>query len=412
MLGDRVNARVDARLDKNHYLIQIRGKTVSAESRLPLAIGEKLQLQVTRANHPVTMKILSPDSPTIQNNRQLTLEASRQQILKQDLPKQQPLTKLVQHLHSEFSSQASQVHELPKPALKIIEAFVRLTQSQQNLALPKQLQKAFAQSGLFFEARMAQQLNNNRSQIFTDIKSLLLQLKAQLNQTPVQTTNPRVIANLPLQTPARNPELMSGQSQQNIKPGTQEILPKASTRDIPPGFYTSSKKTVEQNQVQQKIISETRLNPVIELKQLVDASLSRIQVHQSHAVISDQHPQAVWATDLPQHDGEQYHSVHMEIHGESQNNPSLQQKNWVANLEFDLGEHGTMQVRLSLHGDEINTSIRADMQNTVHLIEQNLGHLKQRFNDIGLQSDEMQCLHGCKSEKRHYQAESLVDIQL
>lgn len=412
ILGEVLSAKVQTKHNSKNYDLQIRSKVLQVESSRLLKTGESLQLRVTQVKNPVILKIVDPASREFHNNQQKILEQSRHLLLRQSLPNQKPLQSLFKQLLSLSSEHAPDRSHITDKVQKIATEFHQLIQAYQKVATPKHVRQAIESSGLFLESRLANQvLGQNTHLPVVDIKSLLLRLSQQLNQlNTTESTAPN-----DQNSTARQPATMNNMfhTLQLKTPGT----PPGKLADPAEDNLITERKTVTdtQKQVTGEQTSNTvqSRSPVLaELRQQVDAGLSRIHIQQNNAVVSDTHPQAVWSMEIPVQDGKHIYTIGLTIHEDSRNYNSHKGKSWMTILELDLEHLGIVQVRLGLFDKEISASIWAEKSQTVKLIEANLEQLDRQLRGAGLKVNEIRCLHGRASPVNKYQPESLVDIQL
>jgi len=412
ILGDVLSARVIAKHDSKNYDLQIHGKLLQVESTRLLKPGEPLQLKVTQVNNPVILKVVYPGSREYHNNEQKILEQSRHLLLRQSLPNQKPLQSLFKQLFSLPSEHMSNKSHITDHVQKIATEFRQLIQTYQNLATAKQVRQAFESSGLFLESRLANQLQGQNTHLpVADIKSLLLRLSQQLKQQNSTDTAPLIDQKNTARQPAT---LNNGNHTLQLK--TPDSAPGKLAGFTEFNLITEPETgTVTQKQVASQLTStsvETRSTILTELRQQVDAGLSRIHIQQNNAVVSDTHPQAVWSMEIPIQEGKHMHTIALTIHEDSRNYNQYKGKSWTTTLELDLEHLGIIQIRLGLFDEKISASIWAEKSQTVKLIEGNLEQLVRQFGKTGLKVDEIRCLHGYATPVINYQPESLVDIQL
>ncbi len=410
--GEVLSATVTARLEAARYELQIRGQRIQAASSLNLKTGEVLQLRVDQAEpQALILKLMTRASagPRIDES-QLLLEQARVQLLKQALPRQQSLQPVFRQLHAMSLLPST----LPDKLQDISRTFIKIVQSYQHLSTPQQVRQAILSSGLFLESRLARQvLDGQTARPAPDIKSILLQL-GKLVQDPKPATAPL------RQHQVTGDKAIS--STIKAESGIQEVSGRAADRQLIKsaslsGHMNSAAERVPNSSQSSQPGHSITPDPaqrisLSELRQQVDAGLSRLHVQQNNAVVSDQHPQPVWSMEIPVHDGQQLDVFKLMIQQDGKHEQPQETPGWMTVLEFDLDRLGAVQVRLGLNGEHIRASIHADKAETMELFEDNLGLLASRFGKAGLKVEELRCVAGCLSLPSRQKIDTLVDIQL
>ncbi|MDX1519075.1 MAG: flagellar hook-length control protein FliK [Gammaproteobacteria bacterium] len=422
--GEILTARVHSRHDARHYDLQIHGRLLPVESSRPLKTGDQLQLQVTQTGNPVYLKIIGSGASETVRRDPGNIEQLRQLLLRQDLPRQKPLSPLFQKLQAVTSEPLRPAAGTPVDIKQLKTEIMELVLPRQKLGSPENLRKAFESSGLFLESRLAGQVRGkNTGTPMPDLKSLLLRLSDQLGQVNLpQKPAERATAGypktpIPLNTTSGNPG--TTRSHITATPSGKVSVAAGDSPTVNTSIRSRENGLVPPEQVQAKIqqssnnVPEQRIHVLHELRQLVDSGLSRIQVQQSHAVVSDTHVQPVWSTEIPVQDGRNLQSIHLSIREDSRHTPGEQgEPAWTAGLELDLGPLGMVQVRLGLVNDTVNASLWAEKQETADLISSNLVHLEHRLDHAGLKVDRIRCLQGCAPRVQEPGNGPLLDIQI
>ncbi len=434
--GDILAARVHSKQDASHYQLQIRGQLIAAESKQPLQTGDRLQLQVTRTTNPITLKILPPSIPAV-FSKAVSLEQARNQILKQDLPKQQPVGDVMRKLSTGFPNTTENLRAYPEAVTKSLHALRLVIESYGKADTPKQLRQAVQASGLFFESKLLQANQPKTANLpVLDLKSALLNMNkvlgsalstavsasaaAKVTPPPSATSKPshvtpaKILANTATVISETGTQQQASANQATARlPGINAgtaftATPSPVLTPVTGQSNTSNRKTP----VVLQSGSETRLPGMVELKSLVEAALSRLQVNQSQAVISESYAQPVWSAEIPLLDKKDMHTLALNVYqdGHKQNNEC--EGSWVAQLELDLDRLGTMTAKVMLNRDKITTTLWADSATTAQLIEQKLDYLDRRLHKSGLQVRHLQCLHGTAEPIPRPQTTALVDLQL
>jgi len=126
----------------------------------------------------------------------------------------------------------------------------------------------------------------------------------------------------------------------------------------------------------------------------VEAGLARIQLHQLSTLTDTQTPPTTWAGELPIRNNNHVDIFQFHIEKDSKSAHDPQQQSWCTWLSFNIKALGSMHVKISLSGNNIAATLWAELDSTVVLVRQNLGHLHQTLSMAGLNIQDMQCLHG------------------
>lgn len=161
-----LNADVDGKA-----LLRILGEKVLVETGMPLKQGQRLTVEVTSKNNGVQLEVkLSPTPAEVQA-----------QFLKLVLPKQQPLSNLLNNLNEYLLNMPPAQTASPKQAQlqQQLQLLVREIISQipttSDLKEPQKLQQVLQNSGVFLESKLA------RNQVLSsDLKSNLVKIAQQL----------------------------------------------------------------------------------------------------------------------------------------------------------------------------------------------------------------------------------------
>src|SRR5690554_852527 len=138
------------------------------------------------------------------------------------------------------------------------------------------------------------------------------------------------------------------------------------------------------------------------LLRLTAALLSRIQHHQFQSMgqtqtFTDGSSQTVWQLDLPLRDGQQFTQVQLRIQRDQaapnkrEGEPAPQ---WEIRLAFNLDHLGPLQAVARLYRSRVSTEFWAEQPDTLRLVNQELGQLRDRLLTRGLDVGELSCHRG------------------
>ena len=184
-VGQHISAEVTAILSQDKVTLRIGNVSLDAHTTLSAAVGQRLQLEVIRADNKIVMRIIPPD--TIANNSIIT------SAIRESLPKQQPLQAVLTVLNSAVSAPSN----LSPTVVILVKQLIGLIPELRSLTTPDGLKTAILNSGLFMENKLA---NIEKFQnIEADLKISLLRLLAQfkhLNDPGSKSINSAVEAGL------------------------------------------------------------------------------------------------------------------------------------------------------------------------------------------------------------------------
>jgi hypothetical protein len=184
--GQQMLAVVEAVLSENSFLLKLtdNSQLLRAQSQLTLSPGQILKLEVVTLGPTPELKILPPE-------RAVTPEkAAIEQALRQYLPKQQGLADLAPSLKQAVESTAGANAILPEALKKTVRAALDALPSKAALMEPEGLKQAIKNSGLFFEAKLANLAEGAQALTGNDLKSRLLALVDMLKNLEAQAETP------------------------------------------------------------------------------------------------------------------------------------------------------------------------------------------------------------------------------
>jgi hypothetical protein len=231
-LGAILDVVVQARMGENRFQLQRLpgGESLTAISQADLAVGQRLQVQVSRLGTLPELHILPAEPP----KPEVVPKALRELLPKQIDWKE--LTALVSRLPSSKSS------NLPGPVHLAVERLAAALPQAEKLMTPEGLQKAVRNSGVFLEASLASVLADGDGDGAplpeNDLKARLLNLLAVLQQEAggdarpqalKQASVPPPLGTTPSRTVAQAPEEAGDQAILNpdkVRPNSESALPK------------------------------------------------------------------------------------------------------------------------------------------------------------------------------------------
>jgi hypothetical protein len=178
-LGQQFSATVVERQGGGQYLLEVyqpgvrNGTMLRAMSVTALEPGQALRLEVVDNGPPPQLRILPPPEDDIQE--------TISQALRQFLPKQEDLHGVMERL-SRFAARGEDAGEakLPQTLREALRSVLGALPDKGALSTAEGLKRAIENSGLFLEARLAQQVETAESPQKTAPPSLAQDMKATL----------------------------------------------------------------------------------------------------------------------------------------------------------------------------------------------------------------------------------------
>lgn len=158
-------------------------------------------------------------------------------------------------------------------------------------------------------------------------------------------------------------------------------------------------------------------NDLGSLLRLTAALLSRIQHHQLQSMgqtqtFSDGSSQTTWQLEIPLRDGQQFNHVQVRIQRD-ESAPTPRQPEpvpvWEVRLAFNLDHLGTMQAIARLRNDKVSSELWAERQETLGLINSEIGALRDRLLAKGLDVGELSCHQGTPPPPRQPVQQGWID---
>ncbi len=263
------------------------------------------------------------------------------------------------------------------PALRqSIEQLQNSLPSFSQLSDPQRLARAMQNSGLGFEQRL---LNAQPGALPLDLKANLLRLVAQIApslHSLALATSPAGTA-LASSLPSMARSLLGALGQQSGRtPALSFPLPSRLAAEL-----------ADEGDVQN-------------LLKLAAAAISRLQTHQLSSLAQTQSAAdgpatTTWQMEIPLRD--QSTPLQVKIQQEpqdTQRDESERESVWRIDLAFDLEPLGALQVKAQLSRGQLSGQFWATQARTATLIEQELGHLRERLQGAGLTVGELSCRQG------------------
>lgn len=339
-------------------LLHIDGKRLPLNPpSLPLPAGQTLTLQVLNPGQPVALRVLD-------------VSLVSQQAVRDALPRQLPLSSLLAHLHSITDAAQSHSNKLPAEILQQVQQILDRLLRHDGVGRAEGLQQALANSGIFFEARLAEALRSNLSfaqtaqQLGGDLKGGLLGLLSLLLGLRIATGAPSThgAPKHPAEVPPPLP---------NSQPFAQPRMPANATSLLNLGLPQQLQELLRQ----------------------VDGGLARIQLSQL-ATNAEDDGRRSWLLDLPLRHGDQFDLLQIRIDEERRGKGRGSDSLWRVTLAVELEDLGEIHIRVTLSGGVISATFWAANDHTAELFTQHLGELQQRLQAAGLRVGNLSARHG------------------
>lgn len=348
------------RLVVNLLNTPLAGSKLALDSPLPLPVGSLLSAQV-QGSQSLNFLPLSGRLDQLALGQQLATQQNRQASL-------EGLFKGLQNLGEGGSALRGSIDKL----------LGALPDSAQ-LSTAKGLAQALENSGMLLEAKL---LHGQTAGLPQDLKANLLRLIAQM---------------LP-QLPGGAGGLAGLQDAitQNLPALARQILGingSGSARQQGLGFPLPSR-------LLQNLEGEADLEAVLKL---AAAAISRLQTHQLSSLAQTQvdangNLVTTWQLELPMRHQQDILPLQVKLQREESNAKAdkSEQKEplWRIDLAFDLPHLGPLQVRAQLLRGSLSSQLWAERADTTHLINAELGHLRERLQAAGLVVGELACSQG------------------
>ena len=340
-------------------LLELAGQRVAVQlsQSLPANIGQQLKLDVVSPGAIAALKILTPPVSAT-DNIPLALRAT--------LPRQAPLPPLLANLaliaressRSILPNGPRLIPPLPQTVVDLTRSIVDRLPNPQSMSTADGVKQAVAQSGLFLEARLAQ----------------TLQQPAQ-PQSAVPLT-----ANIPIDFKGGLLSLLvSLLSLVKATPST--LVPPTNTQTPNPLPLASHNPTTVQATLNQSMNLQQALT---ELLRSVETGVARLQLNQLVSSAPEEEGKRSWVMELPTRNGEHIDLIQLCIEKEKQQHEKKKTVLWTVTLSLSPKGLGSIQARVSLANNIINTRFWSKNPLVTAFIQENLPILKNRYREVGL----------------------------
>jgi len=365
-IGQQFQAKVLSQLPGKTLLkLDLDGSIVNAKTLIKSVPGQILHLEVVKLAPLPQLKLIgTPQTEDIVVR-----------TIRKLLPKQESSNSLQNQLLN-LTQSSSKLSTLPPSYRPIAVALANGFPQLKDIIRPEGLKKAFNDSGLFLENKLANEENFTKSHILFDTKANLLRLLGLLKNTTSQQLSPP-------QTQA----IMS-QGKPFIEPNNPSQI-----RQTPPPLL-----------VPEGVNFKNLLNQS-------EAVLAKVVLNQLASVPNDESGKQIWQLDLPFLNGQNAEITKLRI---IRDNGSRENKNnerkWTVVLQLNPPGLGAITCKVCLTGEKVDAFFWSGDDKSIHLIKNKLSLLKDRFQKAKLHPGHLgaRCGHS-PSESTVHIREPLVD---
>lgn len=384
--------------------LDINGLEVSTKAPLPLAAGDKLDLQVTQPGPPPQLRVLQ---------HQPAQEAPLDQALRQALPRggdAQLMARLGEALDT--LGNASGLSTSQREALSQLQAALP---NLRQLTDPAKLEQQMRASGLFLEHDLARGAPQPG-----DLKAALLRVLASLQQG----TMPSATQTMPQAQPAGTQAAAQGQTP-SAQPGsaapaggtpaasTGAAAPAQDMQHKPQGTYTRASlvdqaalaatrdtgpATAGRLPTAENALPQGQAAPLADtLRNAVEGALARVHLNQLTSLQTQGGDQPHWIMEIPLPTGREQTALHMRLEREGERKGaggSAGEQGWRLDLDFDLEPLGPLRASVLMRGEQLNVRLWAERQGTLHQVRENLDLLQAGLQRTGLEVAHLACYPG------------------
>lgn len=342
-------------------------------SQISLQAGQQLNLQVVQIKPNIMLSVIPPHgSASSASPHALTTHLLQLQ------PKQGGLTTLLAALN--LASQSSALHRAPRKVKGLIDRLVNSIASRSQIIQARGLRQAFHNSGLFLEAKLNDPRGSRHASVDRDLKANLLTLTHRLANSPSADG--------------------SGL--------TSRLLADAS----PPLPHRDARPTPQPRVQLNEAIALNPDSMQETLRQLGEAALARLTLHQISAAQHAQDGRSCWLVEIPVRWGEQLDILHLRIEAERRGTKRDKHNRWNVKLALDLPGLGALQIQVSAGEKQVSGVFWAERKSTASLLREKIPQLRHALENRGLTASTLVCREGTPApELVESEARPLLDTR-
>lgn len=408
--GQLLKATVVSQATDNAIKLKIGTQELIAYTRLQLAIGQKLTMEVTKTG----------DRPELRLLRERSSSELQNQFLRQALPRQIPQAKFFNALQTIGRTSPELLQKL----------------------LPALLQKSMQEQGQKSDSQLSQKTDSKPlQQALNELLSRAAQKSTESPSAAIKALLQKT-ADAPLQKQSAS-KTQSSNLHKAIQAILAKVLPQASTVSAPQirqallnsglfleanlafGHPAQAAGDLKANLLNLLVILRTHLQSEQEINQQLtkkllqlqnpkaaasnsrsllqllgelfrqtEGSLARIQTHQLSSLPTEESLGQAWRFELPVQQSDRIDSFLIRLEQEQNTKDDQAGSTWKITLNFDFSPLGPIEAKLSLRGEEISAVFLAEQADSATLLSQNLTRLHDAFIRVGLKVDQLHSQQG------------------
>ena len=448
-------------------LLDIAGRKFTAQTKLPLQVGQTLPVQFQGSDKQIQLKIL-PDLTS-------PLTSILQQAIRQTLPKQMQFAPLFNNIQFLRKPEKQLLPKIPLLAQRHLKSLTDNFSSAKQLSQATGVKQAILNSGLFLESKIAKHNDTQTpiAAIKSDFKAKVYQIIETLkqyqnsktntqektgpeskkqdsqitenpmaslkkhkvskqNQNPMMRNNPIVKAattkltatNLNQNETKANTQMLPGQKQVALMPGLHRTANAPLTHSITAPDESKHSPSSNQSSVltiqKQPTVNLATLQNIIDPEEAIDeiirqltGSLAKLQYTQLTNLTQDLQSPLHLYVDIPIQEDERTDILQLQIHEEEKNESTdPNERTWHICMAFDLPDLGMMQVSLTLKRETLSATLWTEKNWAKELIDKELSHLRTELEHEGIVICELDCHLGSSPHFKTPDPLSLLDTKV
>lgn len=393
-LGQLLNAKVIQRKSASTLVLQINNQAFEARTSAdkPINVGTELKLVVEKQGNPVSLRV-------IQHGAAKSNHEIKQQLLRENMPKQASMEKLTTVLNQVANNSRDMINALPAPIEQQIKKLIAQLPTQTNLKNEAGLKTALKNSGVFLESKLLAELTNK-------------QKPASQTQTTTPTNSPNIAKDLKTNL-LQLSGVITKYKQDTQKPVSQFIRPAPliSLFEAARNSSINTKPRIENANVLTNVDNNIDIETI---SKQIESSIARIEVNQSKAIITNDQQLPIWSIEMPIKDKQNIDLLKLDIeYDKNSKSENEKEQLWTANLKVDFQGMGSVSARLSIIDREVSATLWSENRTLNDLIDRNLSLLKKRIENCGLTMGKIHCLAESPTEQgEEMMADNLINISV
>ncbi len=415
-LGQVLTATVTSQKSADTVILKAQNQQIEVRTNpdKPLNVGDQLKLVVAKENNSVILRVLQQETPKM-------VHETKQQLLRESIPKQAGMEKLTTLLNQVSSNVKEALKLLPAPIEQQFKKLIEHLPAKTSLNNEVGLKTAIKDSGIFLEAKLLAE---------TIIKKSPEQLLKPAGQSAKQTSGKITGQSTGLITPhtstldiAKDLKTNLLQLSDVINKYKQQVENQNSSfpkqGQLKPMLETTKNAAAKTKNSTKAMNMALKLDAEIINKQ-IESSIARIEVNQSKAIVTHDNQAPLWSVELPVKDKQDIDLLKLNIKADrdSKSNNEKEQL-WTAHIKIDFENLGAVSARLSLIDKEVNATLWSENETLNKLINDNLFLLDKQIERCGLSTGNITCIEETetpvenkKAFKEHTFGSNLINIAI